>query len=116
MSDPHFLCLQRPRTDGPKQDRPSPAAMEEMYAKFNAWKDKYQAQLVDMGGPLRGQGKLVTLEGTHDGPFAELKEVIGGYMIVSAPTLEEAVTIASACPGVVSPGSNLQVVEIGRPG
>ncbi len=35
-----------------------------------------------------------------DGPFAESKEAIGGYFMVQADTLEEAVAIARECPGL----------------
>ena len=45
----------------------------------------------------------------------EAKEVIGGYMIVSAPSLEEAVEVARQCPGVVRPGSSIEVREINTP-
>ena len=84
------------------------------YAKFNAWKEKFQENIVDMGGQLKG-GKFVTSEGVTDGPFVESKEVIGGYMIVSAESLEEAIEVARGCPGLVSPGSGVEVREINTP-
>jgi len=84
--------------------------MEEMYAKFNAWKEKFQDNIVDMGGKL-GSGKIVTSDGMRDGPFVEAKEVIGGYMIVSAESMEEAVEVARQSPGVL-PGSSVEVREI----
>ena len=42
----------------------------------------------------------------------EVKELVGGYMIVSGETLEEAIEVARQCPGVVRPGSGLEVIEI----
>src|SRR2546427_7155491 len=84
MPNQKFLCLQRGQPGQPgKGEKPSPAQMEEMYAQFNAWKEKFRENLVDMGGRLKS-GKIVTSEGAMDGPFVEAKEVIGGYMIVSA--------------------------------
>jgi hypothetical protein len=62
-----------------------------------------------------GGGKVVTSEGATDGPFAETKEVVGGFMIISAPSLEEAIQVARACPGVVMPGSSVEVREIHTP-
>jgi hypothetical protein len=85
--------------------------MQEMYAVFNAWKDKFRDNIVDMGGRLGG-GIVVTSEGATDGPFVEAKEVVGGFMIISAPSLEEAVQVARECPGVVMPGSSVEVREI----
>ena len=51
MSKQNYLCIQRshPRQRG-KGEAPSPAQMEEMYAKFNAWKEKFQENIVDMSG------------------------------------------------------------------
>jgi len=56
------------------------------------------------GAPLRpaGEAKRVrTREGTQrilDGPFAEAKEVIAGYFVVEAPSIEAATAIGARCP------------------
>jgi len=88
--------------------------MQEMYAKFNDWRQKFQNNLVDLGGRL-GAGKLITEVPVADGPFVEVKELVGGYMIVSAETLEEAIQISRECPGLVRPGSGVEVIEIHTP-
>ena len=107
---PNFLCMQRSLPSG-DAEKPSPAEMQEMYAKFGAWEKKFKDNLVDMGGKL-GAGKLVTAEAPPDGPFVEVKELVGGYMIVSAETLDEAAEVARECPGLVSNGSGVEVIEI----
>ena len=109
-----YLCLQRsvPRTSS-ESEKPSPSQMEAMYAKFLAWKDKYEEQIIDMGGKL-GKGKTVTHEGVTDGPFIEAKEIIGGYMIVEAETIDDAIEIARESPGV-HPNSFVEVREISIP-
>ena len=115
MSKQNYLCIQRSQPGRPEEsDAPSPAQMEEMYTKFNAWKEKFQENIVDMGGKL-GDGKIVTSEGATDGPFVEAKEVVGGYMIVSAESMEEAVEVARQSPGVWMPGSSVEVREISTP-
>ena len=43
---------------------------------------------------LRG-GKV----STTDGPFAETKEQLGGYYLIEAKDLNEAIQLASRCPG-----------------
>ena len=108
-----YLCLQRslPNQSG---EKPSPAQMQEMYAKFGAWQQKFEKNLTDMGGKL-GEGTLVSAEPPSDGPFIEVKELVGGYMIVSAPSLEQAIEVARACPGLVRPGSGVEVIEIHGP-
>lgn len=109
---PKYLCVQR-NLSGGHGEKPSPAMLQEMYAKFGAWQERFKKNLVDMGGKL-GVGKLVT-EPAADGPFVEVKELIGGYMIVSAENLEGAIEVARACPGLVRPGSGVEVIEIHQP-
>ena len=112
---PNYLCMQRSQPmEGEKPSPPSPAQMEEMYAKFNDWKEKFAENIVDMGAKLGG-GTLVTAEGRTDGPFAETKEVIGGYMVISAESLEEVERIVRGLPGLVGPGSSCEVREINTP-
>jgi hypothetical protein len=67
---------------------------------------------------LRKAGMLLALDGLHppaegarvsfsgeggttvtDGPFAEAKEVVGGYWLIQARSKEEAIEWASRCPG-----------------
>src|SRR5436190_19809175 len=112
MPQQKYLCIQRSQPG--KREKPSPAQMQEMYAKFHAWKDKFQKNIVDLGGRLGG-GKVVTSEGSTDGPFVEAKEVVGGFMIVSAESLEGAMEVARECPGVVMPGSSVEIREIHTP-
>ncbi len=111
---PKFLCVQRslPRS-GAAQEGPSVAEMQAMYARFTEWREKFRENLVDPGGKL-GAGKLVAAEGT-DGPMLEVKELVGGYMILVAESLEAAIAIARACPGLVRPGSGVEVIEIHGP-
>jgi hypothetical protein len=89
--------------------------MQAMYEKFNAWREKFKESLVDLGGRL-GKGKLALPEPPPDGPFVEVKELVGGYMIVSAASLDEATQVARECPGLVRPGSGVEVIEIHAPG
>ena len=112
---PKYLCLQRSLPGGDRRaESPSPAQMQAMYAKFNEWRQKFEKNLVDMGGRL-GQGRIVGAETPPDGPFVEIKELVGGYMIVSAASLDDAIAVARECPGLVRPGSGVEVIEIHAP-
>ena len=108
-----YLCIQRSPQRDPNAEAtaPSPAQMEEMYAAFNAWSEKFKDNIVDMGGRLMA-GSVVTKDAVTDGPFAEAKEVVGGYMIVRADSLEEAVLVAQESPGVMPHGGSVEVREI----
>ena len=78
--------------------------MEAVIAEYRAWGQRLAAEatlvashkLTDEGGrhiAKRGSEILVT-----DGPFAEAKEVLGGYYIVNAASYDEAVEIAKTGP------------------
>jgi hypothetical protein len=113
---PKYLCLQRSvPSQAQGTERPSPAQMQAMYEKFNAWREKFQEHLLDLGGRL-GAGRVTLPDPAPDGPFVEVKELVGGYMVVSAPSLDEAVQIARQCPGLVQPGSGVEVIEVHTPG
>ena len=108
-----YLLMQRgtPGTPGPSESA-SPAQMQEMYAAFNAWKEKFKDNIVEMGGRLTPGGKVLTVSGVMDGPLIEAKEIIGGYMIVAADSYERALEVAAGCPGLIRPGSSCEVREI----
>lgn len=110
---PKYLCIQR--SEGGKCPEPSPAQMQEMYQKFQSWMETYEDNIHDMGGKLQG-GAVVRADGATDGPYVEAKEIVGGYMIVEADTLEQALEVARESPGVAMPGSSVEVREIHIPG
>ncbi len=84
-----------------------PEAMTEIMKDYIGWVDQLAAdgvfdggyKLVDAPGKLlvaRGDGAVV-----HDGPFAEMAEVLGGIMVINAASMEEAVAIARTNPHLV---------------
>jgi hypothetical protein len=113
MATQKYLFIQRSAPG--KQQQPSPAQMQEMFAVFNAWKDKFKANILDMGGKLKPGGKIVTASGVTDGPFVETKEIVGGFMIVAAESYDRALEVARESPGLMSPGSSIELREIAGP-
>jgi hypothetical protein len=113
MANQKYLCIQR-SVPGNRQP-PSPAQMQEMYAVFSAWKEKFKANIVDMGGKLMPGGKILTADGVTDGPFVEAKEIIGGYMVIVAENYERALEVARESPGLMMPGSSIEVREMAGP-
>ncbi len=63
-----------------------------------------------------GDGASVVFEGSEarvvDGPFAEAKEVVGGYWIIQVRSTEEALELAKRCPGVDCRVELRQIVEL----
>ena len=105
-----FLHRSEPGRSQPGQGEPSPEQMQAMFAKWNAWKEKFKDNIVDWGDKLRSEGKIVSASGVSDGPFVEAKEIIGGFMIVSAESLEDAIAIAREMPA--GPGARIEIREM----
>lgn len=66
-----------------------------------------QLESTSMARTLRSDGAggvLVT-----DGPFSETKEVIGGFYLLQAPTLDEAIRLASMLPEVQASHSGVEI-------
>lgn len=108
-----YLFLQRSQP-GNRQQQPSPAQMQDMFAAFNAWKEKFKDNILDMGGKLMPGGKVVTTAGATDGPFVEAKEIVGGYMFVTADSIERAIEVARAMP-MLMPGATIEIREVAGP-
>jgi hypothetical protein len=53
--------------------------------------------------------KLVT-----NGPFGEIKETLGGYVVVKADSVDEAVEFAKGCPILQGEGNTIEVRKIAR--
>lgn len=74
---------------------------ERIMASVSAWFEDLQRHGVVRGGaPLAREGKFVSGRdrSVADGPFAESKEVVGGYLVVEVDSLETATEIARRCP------------------
>src|SRR5882672_2618558 len=113
MPSQKYLFLHRSPIDQQQpQQPPSPAQMQEMFAAFSAWKEKFKDNILDMGGKLMPGGKILTAADVKDGPFVETKEIVGGYMIVLAESYEQALEVGRESPGVMMPGSSIEIREI----
>jgi hypothetical protein len=113
MPSHKYLFLHRSPVD---QQPPSPAKMQEMFAAFTAWKQRFEANILDMGGKLGPGGRVVTAAGVVDGPFVEAKEIVGGYMIVTAGSYDEALAVAQGMLGMMAPGARIEIRQMGGDG
>ena len=70
--------------------------------QWNAWVDGMQrGGRIDRADTLEGAGRVVggaRADRVMDGPFAEAKEMVGGYFLVRAADLDEATALARECP------------------
>ena len=93
-------------------------SQEEKQAHMQVWGTwmeglREKGHLLD-GLPLSKEGKVVKNRGgiVTNGPFAEGSEMVGGYLIVSADTIDQAVEISKGCPIFDYAGSFVEVREI----
>jgi hypothetical protein len=83
----------------------SPQQIQQVFAKYRAWRMRMQEagrlvggnKLEDNTGRVLSAGPSSGMRIT-DGPFAESKEVIGGYFMVNADSYEDAVELCRDCP------------------
>lgn len=94
-----FLLLFR-NTD--LESRLTPPEIEDAMERLDLWLREWSDRGKIKGGqPLGMQGKVVSgakQRTIADGPFAEAKEVVGGYVLVETGSLEEATRIAEEWP------------------
>jgi hypothetical protein len=99
-----FLYLFR----GGNRAQQSPEQMQESMKKWGAWMQKLAKEgKLNGGEPLEHEGTLVKGKSAvvTDGPYAEGKEIVSGYLLVNANSLEEAVEMSKECPILEREGS-----------
>ena len=99
----YILLLHESPTDATAM---SPEEIQRVIEEYRAWSQSMgQAgnmvggqKLTDEGGRrLKGWGNQLSVT---DGPWAEAKEVIGGFFHINAKDYDEAVRLASSCPAL----------------
>jgi hypothetical protein len=109
---PNYLFVFRNQADLPD---PSPEQMQQIFQKWMSWIQSMKEKGQYLGGdPLEDHGKV--LRGPRggkviDGPFAEAKEVVAGYMLIAARDFAHATEIAKDCPGLDN-GGTVEVRQI----
>ena len=80
----------------------SPEQAQQVMQKWMTWFKQLAetGHVKDRGQPLEGAGKLVSgkRKTVTDGPFAEAKDVVGGYTLILAKDLNEAAELSKGCP------------------
>ena len=90
---------------------------EEIEAEIKDWQDWIggigaQGKLKNQGEDLGFEGKTMHADGSvTDGPYAEVKEIVGGFIIVSAENIDEATELAKGCPGL-SNGGKVEIRDV----
>lgn len=86
----------------------SPEKQEEIQKKWEDWIGGIAAQgkIASNGLHLTPGGSVLKAGGvTTDGPFVEIREILGGFIVVKADTMNDAITLAHGCPALDLGGS-----------
>ena len=112
-----FMLLLHSNTNRPRPNVSDPEFFTRVTREYMEWADRMRAQ-----GTLKAGNKLTEDAGkvlqanngkvsTTDGPYAESKEIVGGFFIISAGDYPEACRIAESCPHVKY-GSYVEVRQV----
>ncbi|HEY4324607.1 MAG TPA: YciI family protein [Mucilaginibacter sp.] len=90
---------------------PSPEQLQNI---SKAWQDWFSS--IEAKNKLSSRGNRLDFEGTTvrpnnvvtDGPYAEIKEIMLGYIVVKTNLLEDATELAKGCP-ILLMGGNVEV-------
>jgi hypothetical protein len=102
----------------PKEQRRSRSAEEgraawESMLRFSA--DLESKGLLRASSALKSEGVRIQVRGGKakvvDGPFAEAKEIVGGFFLLDCRTKDQAIAIANACPA--AEWATVEVREVG---
>jgi hypothetical protein len=108
MSEFTFLFRGRRTFDSPEQ-------AQKHTQRWMAWMKELEAQghLRERGHPLEPGGKLVTgpQKLVTDGPYAEAKDVVGGFIVIEARDLAQAAELCGGCP-ILEGGGSVEVRPI----
>lgn len=95
MPQSEYLLISRGQWDetASKQD------VQDAIDRFYIWYERGVAEgVLKPGSRLENRGKQVSRDGVTDGPFAEAKELVGGFWFIVADSLDAAARIAAENP------------------
>jgi hypothetical protein len=89
-------------------EKMTPEEMQQNMKKWETWigEGLQKGWMLDPGDGLKQEGRVVNAKKVvTDGPFVESKEIVGGFSIVQADTVDAAAQLAKGCPALLSGGS-----------
>jgi len=105
-----MMIFRNEKNDNPK---PSPEQMQVIVKQWQDWIGGIAAQGKFVATNALGfEGETVNADTTiTDGPYAELKEIVGGYLICKAENLDDAMKLVDGCPTLLI-GGKVEVRDV----
>ncbi|HXG25561.1 MAG TPA: YciI family protein [Candidatus Binatia bacterium] len=102
----YLVLIYDENTANPSPEPPDMAVVQQVMEEYNAYGELLRSRGAFVGGealkPVTSATTVRVRDGrtlTTDGPFAETKEALGGFYLIEAKDLDEALELAAACPG-----------------
>jgi hypothetical protein len=104
-----FLYLYRMEPAARQEAMGTPERAQQNMQRWMVWMQELDAKghLKDRGQPLERSGKVVRGQAktVTDGPYAETKDLVGGFTLVEARDIDQAVELSRGCPILAGGGS-----------
>jgi hypothetical protein len=107
-----FLYLYRITPQSREAAMGTPERAQQSMQRWMAWMGELEAKghLKDRGQPLEQTGKVVRSDkAVTDGPYTEAKDLIGGFTLIEARDIEQAVELSHGCPILLGGGGSVEV-------
>jgi hypothetical protein len=97
-----------------KESQPSPEQMQAYMKMYQDWVGGIAAQNRFIGGKgLSTEGKVIKSgQVITDGPYAEIKESLAGFIMIKAKDFDDAVSLAKNCPILGGAGNSVEVRKV----
>lgn len=97
-----------------KEAQPSPEQLQVYMKQYQDWVATISAQGKFIGGKgLSTEGRVIKSDRVvTDGPFAEIKESLAGFVMIKAKNFDEAATFAQNCPILNGAGNSVEIRRV----
>lgn len=97
-----------------KEAQPSPEELQGYMKMYHEWVASITAENKFIGGKgLSTEGKVIKSGNViTDGPYAETKESLAGYIMIRAIDFDEALSIAKRCPILLGKENSVEVRKV----
>jgi hypothetical protein len=97
-----------------KDAQPTPEQLKIYMQQYQEWVDGIVARNQFVGGTgLSPEGRILKPnQVVTDGPFAEVKESIAGFITIKAKDFDDAIQLAGKCPILKGEGNSVEVRKV----
>ena len=111
-----FVFLFRSSEAEQREAMGTPEQAQQSMQAWLAWMRDLESKghLKDPGQPLDGKGAVVKKNLVTDGPYAETKDLIAGFMVIEARDLDEAIELARRCPMLEGTSTSVEIRPVAK--